>query len=177
MEKVVHKLAVCCLLLFAYAGSVAAQNDPLHVIKKGDHYLAHVYDETTHDWVLQDNYRFLAAPLQPNGQLSLSATMPSIQLLRNTDQIYYFYDWDPDQYGAGVARGHRYQGVTSEADCGEGHSWDSDDQQCWEVYWVEYNGTWQLSSESSYHIPANGAMYRAVTITEYDEEISNESNL
>ena len=208
MEKVVHKLAVCCLLLFAYAGSVAAQNDPLHVIKKGDHYLAHVYDETTHDWVLQDaatfdpttclwysgntvnvyglhhnyyfidgndNYRFLAAPLQPNGQLSLSATMPSIQLLRNTDQIYYFYDWDPDQYGAGVARGHRYQGVTSEADCGEGHSWDSDDQQCWEVYWVEYNGTWQLSSESSYHIPANGAMYRAVTITEYDEEISNES--
>ena len=118
MEKVVHKLAVCCLLLFAYAGSVAAQNDPLHVIKKGDHYLAHVYDETTHDWVLQDaatfdpttclwysgntvnvyglhhnyyfidgndNYRFLAAPLQPNGQLSLSATMPSIQLLRNTD--------------------------------------------------------------------------------------------
>ena len=208
MEKVVRKLAVCCLLLFAFAGSVAAQNDPLHVIKKGDHYLAHVYDETAQDWVLQDastfdpatclwhsgntanvyglhhnyyfidgsgNYRFLAAPLQPNGQLSLSATMPSIQLLRNTDQIYYFYDWDPDQYGAGVARGHRYQGVTNEADCGEGHSWDPVDQQCWEVYWVEYNGTWQLSSESSYHIPTNGARYRAVTITEYDEEISNES--
>ena len=208
MEKVVRKLAVCCLLLFAFAGSVAAQNDPLHVIKKGDHYLAHVYDETAHDWVLQDaatfdpatclwhsgntanvyglhhnyyfidgngNYRFLAAPLQPNGQLSLSATLPSIQLLRNTDQIYYFYDWDPDQYGAGVARGHRYQGVTNEADCGEGHSWDPDDQQCWEVYWVEYNGTWQLSSESSYHITTNSARYRAVTITEYDEEISNES--
>lgn len=208
MEKVVRKLAVCCLLLFAFAGSVAAQNDPLHVIKKGDHYLAHVYDETAHDWVLQDastfdpatclwhsgntanvyglhhnyyfidgsgNYRFLAAPLLPSGQLSLSATLPSIQLLRNTDQIYYFYDWDPDQYGAGVARGHRYQGVTNEADCGEGHSWDPDDQQCWEVYWVEYNGTWQLSSESSYHIPTNGARYRAVTITEYDEEISNES--
>jgi hypothetical protein len=208
MEKVVRKLAVCGLLLFAFVGSVAAQNDPLHVIKKGDHYLAHVYDETAQDWVLQDattfdpatclwysgntanvyglhhnyyfidgngNYRFLAAPLQPNGQLSLSATLPSIQLLRNTDQIYYFYDWDPDQYGAGVARGHRYQGVTNEGDCGEGHSWDPVDQQCWEVYWVEYNGTWQLSSASSYHIPTNGAMYRAVTITEYDEEISNES--
>ena len=209
MGKVVHKLTVCCLLLFAFAGSATAQNDPLHVIKKGDHYLAHVYDENTDDWVLQDaatfdpttclwysgntanvyglhhnyyfidgndNYRFLAAPLQPNGQLSLSATMPSIQLLRNTDQIYYFYDWDPDQYGAGVARGHRYQGVTNEADCGDGHSWDPVDQQCWEVYWVEYNnGTWDLSSESSYHIPANGAMYRAVTITEYEEEISNES--
>ena len=209
MEKVVRKLAVCCLLLFAFAGSVAAQNDPLHVIKKDGHYLAHVYDETAQDWVLQDaatfdpatclwysgntanvyglhhnyyfidgngNYRFLSAPLQPNGQLSLSATMPSIQLLRNTDQIYYFYDWDPDQYGAGVARGHRYQGVTNEADCGEGHSWDPDDQQCWEVYWVECNnGTWALSSESSYHITTNGARYRAVTITEYDEEISNES--
>ena len=209
MEKVVRKLAVCCLLLFAFAGSVAAQNDPLHVIKKDGHYLAHVYDETAQDWVLQDaatfdpatclwysgntanvyglhhnyyfidgngNYRFLSAPLQPNGQLSLSATLPSIQLLRNTDQIYYFYDWDPDQYGAGVARGHRYQGVTNEADCGEGHSWDPDDQQCWEVYWVECNnGTWALSSESSYHITTNGARYRAVTITEYDEEISNES--
>lgn len=208
MENVVRKLAVCCLLLFAFAGTATAQNDPLHVIKKGDHYLAHVYDETAHDWVLQDaasfdpatclwhsgntanvyglhhnyyfidgngNYRFLAAPLQPNGQLSLSATLPSIQLLRNTDQIYYFYDWDPDQYGAGVARGHRYQGVTNEADCDEGHSWDPDDQQCWEVYWVEYNGTWQLSSASSYHIPTNGARFRAVTITEYDEEISNES--
>ncbi len=196
-------------MLLALVENTWAQNDPLHVIKKDNHYLAHVYDETAQDWALQDaamfdpatclwhsgntanvyglhhnyyfidgsgNYRFLAAPLQPNGQLSLSATLPSIQLLRNTDQIYYFYDWDPDQYGAGVARGHRYQGVTNEADCGEGHSWDPDDQQCWEVYWVECdNGTWQLSSESSYHIPTNGARYRAVTITEHDEEISNES--
>ena len=105
MEKVVRKLAVCCLLLFAFAGSVAAQNDPLHVIKKDGHYLAHVYDETAQDWVLQNadefgpnclwysgntvnvlglhhnyyfvdgngNYRFLSAPLQGNGTLSLSA--------------------------------------------------------------------------------------------------------
>ena len=213
MEKVARKLAVCCLLLFAFVGSASAQNDPLHVIKKGDHYLAHVgvYDSENDItiWELQDaatfdpvtclwysgntanvyglhhnyyfiddygNYRFLSAPLQADGSLSLSATLPSIQLLRNTDQIYYFYDWDPDQYGAGVARGHRYQGVTSEADCGEGHSWDPIDQQCWEVYWVEYDGSqWKLSSESSYHITTNGAMYRAVTITEYNEEISNET--
>jgi hypothetical protein len=214
MENVVRKLAVCCLLLFAFAGSVAAQNDPLHVIKKGDHYLAHVgtYDaeNDTTIWSLQDaatfdpstclwhsgntanvlglhhnyyfidsygKYRFLAAPLQANGQLSLSANLPSIQLLRNTDQIYYFYDWDPDQYGAGVARGHKYTGVDYSG-CNHSWHWFNENNhslggECWEVYWVEYdNGTWELSAASSYNIPPNGSRYRSVSITEYDEEIT-----
>ena len=212
MEKVVRKLAVCCLLLFAFAGSVAAQNDPLHVIKKGDHYLAHVgtYDaeNDTTIWSLQDaasfdpatclwhsgntanvlglhhnyyfidsygKYRFLAAPLLPSGQLSLSATLPSIQLLRNTDQIYYFYDWDPDQYGAGVARGHKHVEATNMNDCS--FSWSDpehpDNGECWEAYWVEYdNGTWELSAASSYNIPPNGSRYRSVSITDHDEEIT-----
>lgn len=209
MEKVVRKLAVCCLLLFAFAGTATAQNDPLHIIKKGDHYLAHVgtYDpeNDTTIWNLQDattfdpttclwysgntvnvlglhhnyyfidgygKYRFLSAPLQANGQLSLSATLPSIQLLRNTDQIYYFYDWDPDQYGAGVARGHKYAGVTNADDCE--HSWSERDQECWEVYWVEYDGSqWKLSAESSYNITTNGARYRSVSITEHEEVIAD----
>ena len=208
INKVLRKLAACGLLFFAFAGNATAQNDPLHVIKKGDHYLAHGYDETAQDWVLQDaatfdpatclwhsgntanvyglhhnyyfidgsgNYRFLAAPLQANGQLSLSATMPSIQLLRNTDQIYYFYDWDPDQYGAGVARGHKHVEATNMNDCS--FSWSDpehpDNGECWEVYWVEYdNGTWELSAASTYNIPSNGARYRSVSITEYDEEIT-----
>ena len=122
-----------------------------------------------------DNYRFLAAPLQASGQLSLSATLPSIQLLRNTDQIYYFYDWDPDTYGAGVARGHKHVEATNMNDCS--FSWSDpehpDNGECWEVYWVEYdNGTWELSAASSYNIPTNGARYRSVSITEHDEEIS-----
>ena len=215
MEKVVRKLAVCCLLLFAFAGSVAAQNDPLHVIKKDGHYLAHVYDETAQDWVLQNadefgpnclwysgntvnvlglhhnyyfidgngNYRFLSAPLQGNGSLSLSATLPSIQLLRNTDQIYYFYDWDADAYGAGLARGHQHTGVSFD-DCD--YSWGGNPGQCWEVYWIEYNDNqWKLTEHSHYsRIPEddggnggvpNAGLYRSVTVTEHFMEIISET--
>ena len=106
MTKAVRNLMACCLMLFAWTGNAVAQNDPLHVIKKGDHYLAHVITEQTTDttiWELQDvttfgpeclwhsgntanvlglhhnyyfidgygNYRFLSAPLQANGALSL----------------------------------------------------------------------------------------------------------
>ena len=122
-KKAVMKLAACCLFVLAFAGSALAQNDPLFVIKKDGHYLAHVgtYDSAndTTIWNVQDvtafnpatclwhsgntvnvlglhhnyyfvdtygNYRFLSAPLQANGTLSLSTTLPSIQLLRNTDQ-------------------------------------------------------------------------------------------
>ena len=215
MEKVVRKLAVCCLLLFAFAGSVAAQNDPLHVIKKDGHYLAHVYDETAQDWVLQNadefgpnclwysgntvnvlglhhnyyfvdgngNYRFLSAPLQGNGTLSLSASLPSIQLLRNTDQIYYFYDWDSDAYGAGLARGHQHTGVPFE-DCN--FSWGGNPGQCWEVYWIEYNDNqWKLTEDSHYSrfpeddgghggVP-NAGLYRSVSVTEHPMEIISET--
>ena len=222
MEKVVRKLAVCCLLLFAFAGSVAAQNDPLHVIKKDGHYLAHVYDETVQDWVLQNvdefgpnclwhsgntvnvlglhhnyyfidgngNYRFLSAPLQANGTLSLSASLPSIQLLRNTDQIYYFYDWDADAYGAGVARGHKHTGY-NENTCEHSWHWFNEDDhsqggECWQVYWLEYsNDEWKLTSESHYsRLPEddggndgvpNAGLYRSVTASEHPMEIVSET--
>ena len=81
MEKVIRKLAVCCLLLFA--GSVAAQNDPLHVIKKDGHYLAHVYDETAQDWVLQNADEF-----GPNCLWYSGNTVNVLGLHHN----YYFID-------------------------------------------------------------------------------------
>ena len=205
-------LIACCLMLFAFAGSAMAQNDPLHVIKKGNHYLAHVITVQNSDttiWELQDvttfspeclwhsgntvnvlglhhnyyfidgygNYRFLSAPLQAGGTLSLSASLPSIQLLRNTDQIYYFYDWDPDEYGRGVARGHKYAEATTQELCT--HTWSEEDQECWDVFWVEYDeggtNTWKLSGQSSYHITTNGSRYRPVTATEHEEEITSVS--
>ena len=195
------RLTACCLMLLAFAGNAMAQDDPLYVIKKDGHYLAHVYNESTHAWELQNadafspnclwysgntvditgnnhnyyfmdgtDYHFLAAPLQANGALSLSASLPAISLLRNTDQIYYFYDWDPDAYGRGVARGHQHTGFTQET-CQ--YSWD--DGQCWEVYWVEYdNGSWELSGSSSYNITPNGARFRGVEVIEHPMVIWNE---
>ena len=132
----------------------------------------------------QGHHRFLSAPLLANGTLSLSATLPSNQLLSNTDQIYYFYDWDNDSYGGGVARGHKYARITNPNDCE--HSWSTRDQECWEVYWVEYDDQWKLTEQSHYsRIPAddegqggvpNAGLYRSVSITEHEEDITGITN-
>lgn len=134
-----------------------------------------------HNYYFEDdehNLRFLAAPLQPEGTLSLSSSLPSVSMLRNTDQIYYFYNWDPETYlsgvpeGGGIAKGHRY--YVTEGDCpsqgATSASWSSN--QCWEVYWIENEGNnWKMSSPSSYNITANAARYRKVTVTEHEKEI------
>ena len=145
----------------------------------------------THNYYFEDdahNLRFLAAPLEPNGELSLSASLPSVSLLRNTDQVYYFYNWDPETHlngvpeGGGVARGKRYYVNTAEEchACGTppGATWyetntTNHTYQCWEVYWIEYSGSeWKLSNTSSYNITTNAARYRKVTVTEHEKEIT-----
>lgn len=215
--KITRRLAASCLLLFALAGNALAQGtDGQFVIKKGDHYLAHVYNGSA--WVLQDvnsfspnclwysgpnfnpsgtnhnyyfydgeNYRFLSAPFEPDGTLSLSASLPATSLLRNTDQIYYFYDWDSDTYGGGLARGHQYS-VSTEEECTTcGGNWhDVNGQgnyQCWEVYWLEYDSQWKLTSQSHYSrnpeeddgnggVP-NAGLFRGVTITEHPIQVTS----
>ena len=232
MEKVVRKLAVCCLLLFAFVGSALAQNDPQFVIKRridagatGDHYLAHVVvhltnpdrdtivlqDATTfdpetclwysgntrnqeginHNYYFHDgtNYRFLSAPLTPDAPLSLSDSLIPLNILKNSEHIYYFWDWDWDNKpidGGGVARGKEHFIYTNQVDCAAAHySWGSSDQ-CWEVYWVEctqVEGTlkWKLTHQSHYTLnnPSdpvpNAARFRNVDVTEHDTEILNES--
>ena len=140
----------------------------------------------THNYYFEDdahNLRFLAAPLEPNGALSLSASLPSVSLLRNDEQVYYFYNWDPETYlsgipeGGGVARGKRYYVSTEEEceACGHGATWyetNPETFQCWEVYWIENVGNaWKLSPTSSYNITSDAAHYRKVTITEHEKSI------
>lgn len=206
MEKVVRKLAVCCLLLFAFAGRVMAQDAPF-VIKWNDHYLSHVYNGNT--WVLKDkttfhpdsclwysgpefnssgtnhnyyffdgnNYRFLAAPLEASGALSISASTPYTYHLRNVDTIYYFYDWDWDNYpidGAGVARGHQYYELDS-TQCVACQNYTWEDGQCWEVYWAVYNAevdNWRMSDTDSYTITDNAGRFRSVAIDQYKKNPS-----
>jgi hypothetical protein len=169
---------------------------------EADHYLAHVYNTTTNAWELQDatefspnclwysgreislsgtnhnyyfiddnnQYRFLSAPLVAEGSLGLSASQPPIYLLNNTDHNYYFYDWDYDNYpeGAGVARGHQYNGILSDDDC----NYDWRDDQCWEVYWVECDGSnWSLSSQYAYDITQNAGRFHLVTVEPSPMEI------
>ena len=224
MMKVLRKLTVFCLLLFAFAGSLVAQNDDQFVIKKtkyndptgDDHYLAHVLVDG--NYVLQDatefspnclwysgreynlmgshhNYyfldetgepRFLMAPLASGGDLSISLSKPPVYLLNNTDQDYYFYDWDYDNRpeGAGVARGHQYNGVANSDQCElcEGGKWDEGDSECWAVYWVEYNvidnvAKWRLSTVSQYNITENSGRFRLVTVEQFPMQVNGEGGL
>lgn len=132
----------------------------------------------------QNHYHFLSAPLSAGGQLMLSTSQPEVYLLNNTDQNYYFYDWDQEKgnkpYGGGLARGHQYNGVTNQTDCEAcaGGKWDEDDEECWAVYWVECDGsTWQLSTESLYTITTNSGRYRPVTVTSYPMQVSGTGGL
>lgn len=126
-------------------------------------------------------YHFLSAPLEAGGQIKVSDSLPSAQLLRNKEQNYYFYDWDWDTYGGGVARGYKHTGI-SQTDCqnhvNPTYSWGSG--ECWEVYWVEYNNvSWKLADASHYTLnnPAEpvpyAARFRPVSVTPHALEVTN----
>ena len=184
MAKLTQCLSVSCLLLLFFAGSALAQSgDRQYVIKKDNHYLAHVYNGS--DWVLQDattfspdclwyssnnyNYyfhdgthqRYLSAPLELNGTLSLSESNPGGQVLNNVTYNYYFYDWD-----SGLARGLQHYG-----ECPQEYNSPG---ECWEAVWVSYeNNQWQMSSVYGYHHTANAANFYSVTVTEHGQDITS----
>lgn len=187
-----------CCLLFALLGHSWGQTDGQYVIKKivaeGDtevHYLAHVYNEITGEWELQDatsfspnclwysgprfnlsgnhhnyyfhdgsNYRFLSAPLAAHQDIGISNTLPESSDLKNPDEIYYFYDWDQDTYGGGVARGHEDGGT----------GW-------WTVHWVSYSDYYSkwITTADIYHIQDSCARYREVTVTPHAMVVNSSS--
>ena len=112
----------------------------------GTHHNYYFYDQTA------DKYHFLSAPLAGNQDLGFSAELPTTSHLKNPEEIYYFYDWDQDEYGGGVARGH-------------------DDNGWWTVHWVSYSNHYHkwLTSEDHYNVVDSAARYREVTITEHDK--------
>lgn len=201
--------------------ALGQSTDGQFVIKKDGHYLAHIkvgdtwkvkdigafhpdsclwYSGTTfnpaglnHNYYFHDgeNYRFLAAPFEPDRTFSLSASTPATSLLRNTDRDYYFYDWDGDGTpydGGGLARGHQHD-VNTEQECTAcGGNWQNVGSQqspryeCWEVYWVEYDGQWKLTTYSHYSrnpeednghggVPDAGLFWRT-TVTEHEMEVT-----
>lgn len=126
-----------------------------------------------HNYYFEDGngaLRYLSAPMAANGTLSLSADKPAAYLLSNTDQNYYFYNWD----GVGLARGHQVIGIADAATCtAAGSEWDNDAGECWEVYWVEYDGsTWKMTSNQSYSMTTNAARAYEITVTEHPLEVT-----
>lgn len=112
-----------------------------------------------HNYYFMDNgtYHFLSAHFGASANLNLSDSLPSQQMLRNTEQNYYFYDWDwdnPPIDGAGVARGIQ-------------------NGSNWVVYWAECNnGAWKMSSNPSYNITNKSGRFRLVTVTDFINPIS-----
>ncbi len=117
---------------------------------------------------------YLGAPFQANGNIYLSTTPPETYILSNPDMDYYFYDWDNDGQGRGVARGHQDAGITNLNDCL--HDWDDSAGECWEAYWVGYSDAtgWKMSATSSYDLPEDfAARYRSVQITLHPTQVTS----
>lgn len=126
-----------------------------------------------HNYYFEDGtgtLRYLSAPMAADGTLSLSADKPAAYQLSNTGLDYYFYNWD----GVGLARGHQVIGIADAASCtAAGSEWDDDAGECWEVYWVEYDGsTWKLTSTQSYSMTTNAARAYDITFTEHPLEVT-----
>ncbi len=126
-----------------------------------------------HNYYFEDGtgaLRYLSAPMAPNGTMSLSADKPAAYQLSNTGLDYYFYNWD----GVGLARGHQVIGIANETACtAAGSEWDDDAGECWEVYWVEYDGsTWKMTSNQSYSMTTNAARAYDITFTEHPLEVT-----
>ena len=181
------------LLFWCYAGNLMAQSSaPLYVIKMEDqnHYLSHTLQDAEsfspnclwysgpnveYNYYFIDesgNYRYLSAPLQPNGTLSLTDYSPGTVVLNQPSSPQYFYDWDH-----GVARGERQSSLD---DCQTLYNGlNEDGTQCWKVVWVSYeayegNMRWQMSSVYGYNPTTNSARYKKVTKTEHPVEILDE---
>ena len=182
-----RSLALLGILLASMFGKVAAQSASAYVVySTGGLYLAHVWNESTSTWELTGaasfspnciwfsnnvhNYYFedehnpgtrqyLTALRSANAPVSLT---PNPADLGVEDGNYYFYDWD-----WGLARG------TQTALPCEPQDQSEDGTHCWNVYWIVYNGGWQMSADHSYEPVANYAVFRKVRINNHDVEVSS----
>ena len=140
---------------------------------------------TKHNYYFIDeddnSFHFLQASFGSNGTLGLTDDVPETFLLNNSDTLYYFYDWDRDNWqtkdGGGVARGRQY--FVDHDHCT--HQWEYD--ECWEVYYAEvkYNDTentyyWEMSGNESYGITANSGRFRSIETESFNQVIHSETN-
>ena len=194
-----QRLTLLGLLFLCIAGNVKAQEAPLYVIKMEgqNNYLSHSGSGTSatlqnatafspnclwysgpnveYNYYFIDesgNYRYLSAPLELNGTLSLTDYSPGTVVLNQPSSPQYFYDWDH-----GVARGERQSSLDDCEDLYNGLN--ENGTQCWKVVWVSYeayegNMRWQMSSQYGYDPTTNAARYKKVTKTEHPVEILDE---
>lgn len=181
-------LLVTLMALLPLAAS--ADNEKSFVIYSGPYYLAHHYNSETSQWILHGtttfseeclwysdnvhNYFFYAGNVKHYLYADFGANKPlqhkSLsevpgENLGNTDHGFYFYDWD-----FGLARGKK-KSLANNEDCPTGWGNNND---CWEAYWLLYDGTtWKMSSAASYDSPAHYAQFRVVQVTNHPAEIVN----
>lgn len=100
---------------------------------------------------------YIYAPFTAGGNVTLA--LPSGNLA-NTDNGYYFYDWD-----WGLARGKQHAfSEFGDGQCPAGYH--SPGSECWEVYWVMYDGQWVMST-ASYSILQDCGIFKSVRLIEH----------
>lgn len=204
MAKLTRSLIVLSLMLFCFTGRVMAQSDPAWIIKSGAYYMAHVNDNgtwkiqatttlgpeciwysgryinnrgATHNYYFNDgtSMRFIKAVMDANQEVTLSPANSEPTITELTEGDYYFANWDWG-LSRGVQTGSMSLGTMDgclDRDISE------DGQECWTVYWVEYNNTtgkWQTSGDHQYNPTSQAAVFRRVRVNEHDIAISNETN-
>lgn len=173
-------------MLGCFTHQALAQTDHQYVIMHDGHYLSHINNSGTWGigdatsfspnslWFSSNNYnyyfndgtnsRYLRAPLERNGVISFSDAYPGTQVLNNTTENYYFYDWDQ-----GLARGLQH----FDPECPT--EYNNQGIECWEVVWVSYeNSQWQMSSIYGSDQTPHAAKFYSVTVTEHAQQISVE---
>ena len=191
--------ALGCLLLLSLAGSAWAQGgDRACVIKKrvsvenSDHYLAHVYDDGTSTWKLEDvttfnlNCIWYTGPQFNHAGLNhnyyffdgtnyrfLAAPFTSggdLYLSSSVPETYILSNTDMDYYF------YDWDGYDSGKGIARGH--ENPVNGWWTVYWVAYDlgntNEWKLTTDS-YHITDNSSRSSYLTITPNGNTITNES--
>lgn len=98
------------------------------------------------------NYARIVADNQPTDVHTITETALIESATTDVD-LAYFYDWD-----WGLARGIHHSG--QDGNCPS--TFNSPGSECWESYWLVYDGSWHLSSVSSYDPVDNYAQFRRV---------------
>lgn len=185
--KFTRCMVASAFLLLCFVGSIMAQAP--YVIYSGAYYMAHV--KVNDAWTLQgtttfgpeciwystntNNYYFvdgttkyyLTAARSASSSVTLTQESSLSAALDKTDGGYYFYNWD-----WGLARGYKYTDPDHTCDASD---LSDDGTECWNVYWVVYDGAWKMSSTHSYNPVANSAEFRRVRINEHAQTITSET--
>ena len=135
-----------------------------------------------HNYCFEDEngiMKYLHADVFTAGSSLVIGDQPSAELLRQNSigvdpsevHTYYFYDWDVTRLTGryiGMALGRQLNCGPSDPLCLPEYN-NTSTTECWECYWVVYNGSnFSLASEASYEPPTAAVTLCRVNVNRHD---------